>query len=350
MIFLLFAVAINLATRNRFVVYYGLFLALGAITMMMLGIEGTVDQGNYIKMFEEITINNFQESLTDLGYAFLNGFVKIFSNNFWVFLFVINTISMCVLLRFFDRYSPYIAISWALYFILYLGYNIGVLRQGVAITFTILSFRYILSRSVRKYLLCVFIAMTMHFSAILFIPAYWIANKITIDKKKAYILLLLALPLVFVNFLGLFGLMGELVGVPAWQIELYLSQDGEFYERAGLSLGLIARILFFLGFAITCDISDRTQRVLFNIYFAYLLLYFPLSSVSIISARGLDYYKVFECLIIPYAFLNIKDPYWKIGYTTMFFFFFIYSVFNQYSTYYSNGQLPSLLQSLINSF
>lgn len=350
MYLLLFGVVINLATRDKFVVYYVSFPALLAIGLLMLDNHFAVDQVDYQKMFESISLDNWRESMTNPGYALLNGVVKYLGGDYWTLLLVMNVFAMLVVGPAFHRYSPYIVLSWLIYFAMYLGYNLALVRQGMAMAFALLSFRYILSQNLKKYLLCLLAAFFFHYSVILFIPAYWIANRIMVGKKKALIIMAIAFPLVFFNCLDLLFMIFSRIGIPSWQLELYLSADGQFYEQAGLSAGLVVRILLFLGFVLTADLNDRVQRVLFNIYFVYLLVYFPLSSVSMLSARGLDYYKIYDCFIIPYAVLNIRNIYWKIVYVGFTVAFFVYSVFNQYSLYIKEGTMDSALKSVMSNF
>lgn len=346
---LLFGVILNLASNNRIIVYYSLFPALLAIGLLMLDNQFAADQYDYIKMFEGISLDNWRDSLTNPGYALLNGIVKALGGDYWTLLFLMNLFAMVIILPFFDRYSPYVAVSWLIYFAMYLGYNLALVRQGLAMSFGLISFRYILAQRPYKYLWCIVLGFFFHYSILLFLPAYWIANRIHIRRKTALILLAVAFPLVLFNFLNLMYWVASQVGVPQWQIDLYLSTEGEHYEQAGLSLGLLVRILFFLGFALTADLEDRLQRVLFNLYFVYLLLYFPLASVSMLSARGLDYYKIFDCLLIPWAIWNIRNVYWRIGYVGFMIAFYVYSVFNQYSLYLRLGNMKSALQSVLDS-
>lgn len=347
---LLFAVIINLITNNRVVVYYSLFPAFMAIGLLMLDNQFAADQYDYIKLYEGISIDNWNDSLTNPGYALLNAVVKFFGGDYWTLLLIMNLFAIIIILPTFDRYSPYIAISWLIYFAMYLGYNLALVRQGLAMAFGILSFRYILAKKTHKYLLCIILGFFFHYSIILFLPAYWFANKIQISRNTAFILLAIAFPLVLVNFLDIMYWLASQVGVPQWQIDLYLSSEGEHYEQVGLSLGLVIRILFFVGFAITADLSDRLQRVLFNLYFVYLLLYFPLASVSMLSARGLDYYKVYDCLLIPWAIGNIRNVYGHLLYVGFTIAFYVYSVFNQYSLYLQTNNMKSALQSVLDSF
>lgn len=349
-ILLMIAVIVNLVTRDRYAVFYTLLLAVLSLCLLMLDNHFASDQEVYRLIFDAIEIDSFYNNPTEPGYALLNGLVKYLGGNFNDMLFVINAFSMIVVVRFFNKYSPLVAVSWLIYFAMYFGYNLAALRQGVAMTMTLLSFQYIVSRNLPKYCLCLVIGFLFHTSILFFVPAYWIANKVKVTSKVALIMMLLAAPLSMINFLDVIFSVASKIGVPAWQIELYLKSDGMYYEQAGLSMGLVARVILFIGFAATADLSNKIQRVLFNLYFLYLIMYFPLSSAAAISSRGLDYYKIFDCLIIPLAIVNMKNSRVRLCYILFVLAFFTYSVFNQHSMYLDMPELDSALQQIINIF
>ena len=132
-ILLFFAVIINLFTRNRIAVYYTLFPALLAIFLMLLFNDYGPDIQAYKRFYAEIVPEIFWERGIDLGYAAIMAFVKILGGEFYMFLALVNIMALALIFNVFDRYSPYIALSWLLYFSLYIGYNHTILRQGIAL-------------------------------------------------------------------------------------------------------------------------------------------------------------------------------------------------------------------------
>lgn len=347
MILLVFAVLVNLTSRDRLVVYYTLAPALAAIFLMLLGNTYGPDIGAYKRFFGEIIPEAFWERGLDQGYAAAMALVKALGGEFELFLLLINIGALWLIFKTFNKYSPYIALSWLLYFTLYIGYNHTILRQGIAMGLTIFSFRYIVEQKAWKFLLLIGLGFSFHSATLLFLPAYWI-GKIKWSDKTAYILLVLTFPLVLLDTSVLIAKIASFAGVNEAMAYAYFNSASNEFERAGLSLGLGVRLLYFFSFALVYDKTDRVQKVLFNIYAVYLMFYFPLSSVSMLSARGLDYYKVFECLMLPYAVYSTKNVYYKMGLVMLILGYNIYAVSKQYI--FLEGPMECTLQNIINSF
>lgn len=347
MILLVVAVFMNLVTRNRIAVYYMLLPAFVAIFLMLLGNTYGPDIGAYKRFFGEVIPEAFWERGIDQGYSALMALVKGLGGEFELFLMLINIAALWLVFNTFDKYSPYIALSWLLYFVSYIGYNHTILRQGLAIGVTLFSFRYIVKEQVWKFVFCLAIASLFHSASLLFIPAYWI-GKIKWSEKTMYILMALTFPLVLLDTSVLIVKLASLGGMNEALMYAYFDSSSDNFERAGLSLGLGVRLLYFCTFALVYDKNDRVQRVLLNLYSIYLMLYFPLSSVSMLSARGLDYYKIFDCIMLPYAIYNAKNKYYKVVVVIFILGYNIYALPKQYT--FLKGPMDCRLQSIIDSF
>ena len=346
-ILLFFAVIINLFTRNRIAVYYTLFPALLAIFLMLLFNDYGPDIQAYKRFYAEIVPEIFWERGIDLGYAAIMAFVKILGGEFYMFLALVNIMALALIFNVFDRYSPYIALSWLLYFSLYIGYNHTILRQGIALSFTIYSFQYIIEKKMCKYLIMIMLGFLCHSAALLFLPAYWIAN-IKCTNKTMLFLLVLFFPLVLIDTSAVIAKLISYGGLNEDVASSYFSSSSHSFERAGLSLGLGVRILYFVFFASVYNCEDSIQHVLFNLYGFYLLLYFPLASVSMLSARGLDFFKVLECIMLPYAILKASNIYYKAIITLFVLAYNLYAIPKQYS--FLEVTMESALQNIINVF
>ncbi len=346
-VLLLLAVLVNFGSRNKVAVYYVLAPAFAAMFLFLLFNDYGLDIDAYKKFYVEIQPEAFWERGIDLGYSAVIALVKGLGGEFYLFLSVINILSLYMVFKVFDKYSPYIALSWLMYFVLFLGYNHTILRQGVAIAFTLYSFRYIIDKNIKMYMVFIVAATLFHSSALLFLPAFWVAN-IKWRARTIFIVLALAFPLVFIDTSIIIAKLAGLAGLPESIVYGYFNAQSDHFERAGLSMGLLVRILFYLFFVISYNKEDRVQKVLFNLYSFYLLLYFPLSSVSMLSARGLDYYKIIECIMVPYAILNAKNIYYKIMIILVVLGYYIYATPKQYIGI--DHKLDSALLWIVNSF
>ncbi len=82
----------------------------------------------------------------------------------------------------------------------------GQMRQGLGIAICVASFKFIKDRNLPLFLLCIYIALGFHKTAIVFLPAYWIV-KIPMNSKRIFWVLVIALlvsPLELYRFGGSF--------------------------------------------------------------------------------------------------------------------------------------------------
>ena len=347
-ILLLISVFVNFRTQNKILLYYILFPALASILLLLLYNNYGADMGAYKSFFSEIVPEIFWERGLDQGYAATMALVKVFGGGFYFFLTLINFVSLVLVFKTFHRFSPYIALSWMIYFVLFFGYNHTILRQGVAIALTLYSFKYILNQNLKLYFVFILLAFLFHSSALLFFPAYWIANS-NLSNKYIYILLLISFPLVLIDTSMIIAKIAGLAGINENVVYAYFNSESNEFERAGLSLGLLVRILFYFFFIFRFNREDKIQHAIFNIYSFYLILYFPLSSVSMLSARGLDYYKIFECIMIPFALYNVRNIYIKIGMTFTILMYYIYALPKNFTLKHIT-EFDSALLWIISSF
>ncbi|MDR3273469.1 MAG: EpsG family protein, partial [Flavobacteriaceae bacterium] len=110
---------------------------------------------------------------------------------FTVFLLVWAGISIFLKGKTFLDYSPLPVFS-LLYFFMpgFFAGDMGHIRQGMATALCIFSFRYIADRKLYKFLICLYFAYLTHKTAMVFVPAYWIAN-MKISTTKAFLIVLL---------------------------------------------------------------------------------------------------------------------------------------------------------------
>lgn len=171
------------------------------ILIIFLGLRGLsvgIDTKNYYDMFNDIKQLNLLQTLNvnfEHGYQLLEFFIgRIFGRFQFLLVFVailyIGTVSYYIY-----KYSSNPMISY----ILFIGFGfysfaMSSTRQTLAISFTMIAYKYIKEKNISKYLLFILIASTFHISALIFLPCYWL-NKINLNRKKLLLILFLALAL-----------------------------------------------------------------------------------------------------------------------------------------------------------
>lgn len=150
---------------------------------LMLGLRwktGT-DWEPYLDLFENITpdistllaVYHF-----DIGYVFLNGLVRLFSNNYTIFLLFNSAIGMALIYEFIRRCSPLPNLS---IFIFYNSYFVvhfmGGNRRIIAIGFLLLLFSEIQRTSIARFAILQSIAFSFHRTSAIGLLARFIPDK-----------------------------------------------------------------------------------------------------------------------------------------------------------------------------
>lgn len=120
----------------------------------------------------------------EVGFCLLNWAVKSIFDDYNMLLFIIALIILVVKYDWYNRYMPFPLVALFVNFSSYLG-DIFFIRQSLAIAITIFAFRYIVRKQLWLFISFVLIAGSMHTSAIIFIPAYWIYH-LQITAKNCF--------------------------------------------------------------------------------------------------------------------------------------------------------------------
>lgn len=130
----------------------------------------------------------------------------------------------------------------------------GQMRQGLGIAVCVYSFRYIKSRNLPAFLICMYIALGFHKTSIVFLPAYWLVL-IPMNKNRIFWVLILALlvsPLELYRFSG--GIFDSLA--PADVSSAYTGYLDDRYYGTEVETGLNDLVkLIWVGIIIRYDRS-----------------------------------------------------------------------------------------------
>lgn len=156
-------------------------LALKALVLLFTLFRGLrwntgTDWEPYLSVFEEADWDNIFSLVHDAGfmepgYVFLNVLVKSLGGNYTLFLLLTNFF----LLVSYSRFSLYMS-SRPLWTFVVLLFTIAFfpVRQTLAVGIVLFGYRYLLERNGWKYLLVVLAASTIHASALVCLPFYYI--------------------------------------------------------------------------------------------------------------------------------------------------------------------------------
>jgi transmembrane protein EpsG len=159
-----------------------------------------VDFNSYVDIYYNIVKSNFLQNIKtgEFGYLLLNKASEyIFNGPQGVFLFS-SIITIGFLYAALHDHEDKIAFPLALflYFTKIYPFSLNVMRQSIAISIILYSYKYIVSKNFKKFLLFVIIAALFHTSAIVVIPFYFISGEKR--KKRLFLKVMSALSCIFV--------------------------------------------------------------------------------------------------------------------------------------------------------
>lgn len=219
----------------------------------------------------------------------------------------------------------------------YLFYDMGIMRQGLALSLCVFSLKYVERKQMRSFIAIVlFSTLFIHRTSIFFLPIYWI-SAVNFTRKKFYILL------------GLSILIGTTFNV-RWVAELLSFLPGYFQKSISTinsityldntTFGLseyrkIILSIFFFEILHNKRIIIR-EKIFLNMYIVGVFLSLILISHLTMKSRGTFYYCISEIFLIPLCIKYIKKNISRDLYILIFIFYgFLYvrSITNEQEVY-----------------
>lgn len=268
------------------------------------------DTGIYIVSFRHAndiwnySISDKPFAYGEKGFYLISVFVKTITDNDTVYLLAVSFISFFFLYKGLKQYSLFPLVGLFAYIArFYIGRNFIQMRAGLAYLILMLSIKYIYEKDWKRYFLIVFVAWSVHRSAIIAIPLYFVCNWIKVKKFHVY----LALAISFI--IGMFGqgFMHVFIEDNAtdFNIKTYTEEHGDY--RYVQSLGLSNPMIYFQSILLLLyTILEKRLKSLDKYYYiirtAYLystMILICFCSYKVLSARTSSIYATLEFAIIP---------------------------------------------------
>lgn len=163
-------------------------------------------------------------------------------------------------------------------------------RQGLALSIILISYRYIENKNLFKFLICILIACTVHLSSFLALPL-WFSDKVKIKNRTC---VTIAIFFIFLYFLGVFSALDSLA-----KLVPYYSRyvEDSRYIAANTGFSVLGSLKFIL-WCLTLSVLPEDRIPVRNAFFVGVCLYIVGSGAQIFE-RIADYYYYSIILLFP---------------------------------------------------
>lgn len=187
--------------------------------------------GNYV------LTGSFMFFPVEIGYTLLNIFISFFTENRYIFILALTLIVYTCLFVSLKRYASNYPFALILFLGLWFFFTFTYLRQVLGATVVWLSLPYVIKRKFWKFLLIWLIACSLHKSAVIFLPIYFIGPHLF--KKRSIIQ-----AMVLIGLLGLSPIPNSLFQAygDASQVEM----QSDYNASGGLRIAYLLEAVFFL--------------------------------------------------------------------------------------------------------
>lgn len=265
--------------------------------------------GDYINAYKTIL-----PSLSSEFLFFLTAhIIKIFGADFRIYLALASFFIIYAMSVFFKRYSNSLFISYWLYITLGLfGLSMSGLRQILALSIVLLTFKYLVNGNKVKYIIGIIIAGFFHFSAFIMLPIF-LFRKIKLTSKMRYILLFSTIFFIFVFNNVIISLIQG----------LSTGRYAEYNSRIGVAGSNFLLILVSIGITFICAFLYRNPETddngggsslikdkMFDFFYLMSCINVAIMIVSVnsdIVSRIGYYFFAFNLVLLPNAIMSIKD-------------------------------------------
>lgn len=302
--------------------------------------HGYIDTRAYRSGFESLDIRNvlswdfiFDTNSKDRGFSVLSAIIKIFTQNSQIFLFILALVTVGLLFWGLVKNSE--DSFYAIFLFVTTGLYIDTMNGArQALVAAILFFaipNLIENKKIWKYVLLVLILATIHGSALIFIPIYFIAESKPWSKTTGFIAIVCVIFYLFYNS----GVGSFLVSI--LEGTTYDSDYGEMLLAGNTSVNILRIGIAAVPLAISFFVKDceETNYGLYKISFNMSLINF---FVWLFATRVLYFYRLaiyftpFMILLLCHEMQLLRNEYNSrvikhLSYI-LFFVFFIYSLRN----------------------
>ena len=297
---------ITIEDKKIFCIISGsLLYLLVALRSINIGLSDTsqtyLNNFNWIRASSLQDILNNTPSSSSIVFNLFTKFIQLFTSNYHIYIAVIGIPYILAVTYLIQKYSKYPLLSYMFFIAYYYLYSFFLVRQVLAMSFVIFSFKYLKEKKFIKFVSLILIASLFHSSAIFVLIAYPFCHFVKFGVKN-YIFIFLA----YVFATSLKGVIFRLISLysplTSSYIEngIYGTSDGVFTFSI-----LINVLLITLGYIANKKVN-YDDNILYNLATlgSIVLCFTPI--VTEFYRLSL-YFNVFNVILISNDMINLKD-------------------------------------------
>jgi hypothetical protein len=293
-----------------------------------------IDAFNISHNFKWQWLMQFREKMPykiEMGYLIYNKLLSNIYNNSRI-LFISNTlIYLAVIYNLIYKYSKIVFLSLFIFFVSYWFQSFYTLRQYLALSICLYSIKFIFERKVILYLITIALAFSMHQTALVFLPAYFV-YKISITKKFYFILIIFTIVSTAAIWTVLYYFSDLLYGYSS-----YIESKAETAGNFKMFLVYFFTCILYLIFVRNTE--DKKHEFFYKMFLLATIFQFIGKDTIIIQRLNL-YYSIYIFILTPYIISHIKQKLIRRVCLIMIFGFYLYICINDFSKERFSGIVP----------
>lgn len=232
------------------------------------------------------------------AYFILN---RIFLNCYAGYIYVFASATLISFIFLFKTLNYYNVLKWGVFFTFTLGLLIFLnngIRQGVALSIFLYSIRFIENKKFGKYLICILLAASFHFSALILIGVYFVRN----IRFSCYTWLFLLFFSFFLQYTGILRhvFITAISHIPFYNV--YIDKTDIYTVEAMPGLGILYN--FLMAVLLAWVYRKSVPNTLLAIYLLGSVLY--VCSVGILLLERIAFYLMYTNVIVFAHFMMLR--------------------------------------------
>lgn len=284
-----------------------MFYCLAILIIVFFGTRNEVgtDYNSYVNLYETIHGKTPYNNPFFLTTEFFYSIICLIAPKFWIVLFVYSLLAVTIKCSYIKS-TIYPFLSLAIYFS-FCGvfYDMGIIRQGLAIGLCFYSLRYIQRRRFIKFFgIILFGVIFIHRTTLLFLPAYFLYD---VKIKRVVVYLSIILCFVIGQKLNTDSILNIIGFLPQYFEKFETTVENYNDLNKLMSFSEVRKIIFcILFYEFLYRNADKRICLWNNLYILGVCLSLLFVHFTTLGSRGSYYYCCYEMLLIPACVYKVK--------------------------------------------